>query len=83
MVAGSRWDRMKVSETGTWQTKWARKAIREKGSLGKRFGNELATALPIRPQRDPNVNKYSIAVNSFRWKPWYTVAVPIVRAADI
>ncbi len=38
---------MKVSETGTWQTKWALKVIHEEGPLGRGFGNKLATALPV------------------------------------
>ncbi len=44
--------------------KWARK-IFEDGAGDGEFGNKLATALPMRPQRQYNVNEYSLAVNSF------------------
>jgi hypothetical protein len=47
MEARSRSDRMKVREAGTWRTTWALKVIQEKESLGKGFGNKLATALPV------------------------------------
>ena len=52
--ARARWGRAKVSETGTWQTKWALKAIQENGSLGKSWqqsgSTARATATPLHGQ---------------------------------
>jgi len=35
------------------------------GTFGGQIGNKLATALPLRPQRDDKVNRCRIAVSSF------------------
>jgi len=39
-----------MSETETWQTKWALKVSQAEGRLDKRFGEKSATALLSREQ---------------------------------